>query len=124
MNRAQFDGETLQCEQLILNQLYCDGRGSEDGGQAVESKRHGIGFRGIKGEAGEQMLPTGHRRIEPESKKNRRRHVRVRFRSFWRDFLWRLISVTKHAVRRLGSCAALLGPQFPARSLPTGLRFR
>jgi len=36
-------------EQLIQNQLYCDGRGSEDGGPAVESKRHGMGFRGIRG---------------------------------------------------------------------------
>jgi hypothetical protein len=25
-------------EQLIQNQLYCDGRGSEDGGPAVESQ--------------------------------------------------------------------------------------
>jgi len=59
MNRAQFDGETLQCEQLILNQLYCDGRGSEDGGQAVESKRHGIGFRGIKGRLVNRCCPQG-----------------------------------------------------------------
>jgi len=34
------------------------------------------------------------------------------------------ISVTKRAARRLGSCAVLLEPQFPARSPPRGLRFR
>jgi len=39
-------------------------------------------------------------------------------------FLRGSISVTKHAVRQLGSCAALLGPQSPARSPPRGLRFR
>jgi hypothetical protein len=34
------------------------------------------------------------------------------------------ILFTKHAARQLGSCAALLGLQFPARSRLRGLRFR
>jgi hypothetical protein len=34
------------------------------------------------------------------------------------------IAVTNHAVRRLGSYVALLGPQSAARSPPRGLRFR
>ncbi len=114
--RLWFQDQLTRCqsvtEQLIQNQLYCDGGGPEDSGPAVESKRHGTPLPENKSRLVNRCCPQGIVESNQTLGGSGSGMSGSDFDPSSPTFLRGSISATKHAVRQLGPCAALPESQF------------